>query len=267
MQQKMPINAHVRAHYNQHMQTCSQVHRDSLMKYNNLVKKKIITDATKRNTRGEVYETKKRRRNKDKVVECSILDVGCGRGGDLFKWAHCNISNYVGVDISDASIEEAKNRSKKISDVEFDFHIMPIEKFFKSLDKNTKYNIISLQFVLHYIIDSMDSLEQLIDCCRQHLNTDGVIIGTIVNSQEACKYLSKESKENNHQRYFNLRPLPFQDKKNVELGFMYEFFLHNCVNNCIEFIVPWNDIEVTTAKYGMQIDYVTSFVDLSLIHI
>jgi len=27
----------------------------------------------------------------------SVLDLGCGKGGDLMKWSHNNIGNYYGI--------------------------------------------------------------------------------------------------------------------------------------------------------------------------
>jgi mRNA (guanine-N7-)-methyltransferase len=43
----------------------------------------------------------------------SVLDLCCGRGGDLGKWAKQNINHYVGVDLSGPLVEEAKNRYRE----------------------------------------------------------------------------------------------------------------------------------------------------------
>lgn len=40
----------------------------------------------------------------------SVLDLCCGRGGDLGKWAKNGIAHYVGVDLSEALVVEAKRR-------------------------------------------------------------------------------------------------------------------------------------------------------------
>jgi len=43
----------------------------------------------------------------------SVLDIACGKGGDLFKWKRCGVHNYVGVDISKQQVIDAHQRWKK----------------------------------------------------------------------------------------------------------------------------------------------------------
>jgi len=43
-----------------------------------------------------------------------LLDLGCGRGGDLHKWADAGIKHVVGVDLSPKEIEEAKRRFREL---------------------------------------------------------------------------------------------------------------------------------------------------------
>jgi len=39
-----------------------------------------------------------------------VLDLGCGKGGDLGKWAKTNIGLYIGLDIAGVLIEQACHR-------------------------------------------------------------------------------------------------------------------------------------------------------------
>ena len=40
-------------------------------------------------------------------VPISIMDLGCGKGGDLKKFSHGGISNYLGVDIAIQALRDA----------------------------------------------------------------------------------------------------------------------------------------------------------------
>ena len=46
----------------------------------------------------------------NKQIGMSILDLCCGKGGDLGKWKKACPSHYVGVDLSSSSVEEARRR-------------------------------------------------------------------------------------------------------------------------------------------------------------
>jgi 2-polyprenyl-3-methyl-5-hydroxy-6-metoxy-1,4-benzoquinol methylase len=43
-----------------------------------------------------------------------LLDLACGRGGDLNKWADADIREVVGVDLSPKEIDEAKRRYQQL---------------------------------------------------------------------------------------------------------------------------------------------------------
>ncbi len=53
------------------------------------------------------------------VNKPSVLDVGCGRGGDMFKWLDAGVSRLVCVDPDKAALTEAKRRSKGDPRIEF----------------------------------------------------------------------------------------------------------------------------------------------------
>lgn len=40
----------------------------------------------------------------------SVIDVGCGKGGDLNKWRFAGTRNYFGVDISYKALQDANQR-------------------------------------------------------------------------------------------------------------------------------------------------------------
>lgn len=44
-----------------------------------------------------------------------MLDLGCGKGGDLGKWNKVGTSRYVGLDLVEDHISEAGRRARKLS--------------------------------------------------------------------------------------------------------------------------------------------------------
>jgi len=39
-----------------------------------------------------------------------VLELGCGKGGDLIKWQKAHVDEYVGVDIAETSVAQARQR-------------------------------------------------------------------------------------------------------------------------------------------------------------
>ena len=69
---------------------------NNMRKFHNKVKTNLIYDSIYLN-----------RRNR---IPVSLLDIGVGRGGDIFKWDKCNIHEVVGYDIDQQYINECNER-------------------------------------------------------------------------------------------------------------------------------------------------------------
>jgi len=153
--------------------------------------------------------------NRDgKLKKKSVLDFGCGRGGDILKMYHARVSEYIGTDpdheglfgaIDSATVRYQKNVSMfpdfpKMTfihadgSVQFDSKLQEkklqgmapenknmIDKVFT---KEKKFDIISSQFAIHYLFDSLSSIGNLISNVSNYLKPDGYLICTLFDSKQ-----------------------------------------------------------------------------------
>ena len=146
-------------------------------------------------------------------VRQSLLDIGCGRGGDLLKIYHARVGEYVGIDNDFDGIYSATNgaisrfkhlKSKfpnfsKVTYIQADGSvplnseaqskcIQNLSKENKeSLDriftKNKSFDNISSQFVIHYLFGNQTSINNLVDNIKTYLRKDGYILLTLFDPE------------------------------------------------------------------------------------
>lgn len=104
----------------------------------------------------------------------SVLDVGCGQGGDIHKWRHIGVSKLVGIDPNPWAIQEAKRRSRGIFGT---FHVGDI----RSAPCDKLFDVICYNFSLQY-----QPLELLGEITHR-LVKDGLFIGIITDSTRLDK--------------------------------------------------------------------------------
>uniref|UniRef100_M4BZS8 mRNA (guanine-N(7))-methyltransferase n=1 Tax=Hyaloperonospora arabidopsidis (strain Emoy2) TaxID=559515 RepID=M4BZS8_HYAAE len=186
------------AFYNQ-LQRCAQSDRaDSLLFHmralNNWVKSVLINEYS--------------RRDGDRV-----LDLACGKGGDLMKWTKRNLAMYVGVDIAQKSLEDAVERYTSFSRGGRggnDWHKKSIEAHFVQGDLGVvdllrdemhcwneqegwhdavplpssavgSFSIVSVQFSFHYMFGDAERADRFFSTVHELLADGGVLIATTVD--------------------------------------------------------------------------------------
>ena len=107
----------------------------------------------------------------------SILDVGCGFGGDLQKWRHAG-ANISMCEPNPESLKEAKSRAKnmkiRVNFYEGDIFACP----------QRKYDVVCYNFALHYIFESPKLFETSLLAIKNRLKPGGQFIGIIPNSDK-----------------------------------------------------------------------------------
>lgn len=84
----------------------------------------------------------------------SLLDLACGRGGDLQKWKDAGLSRVTGIDVSHNALEEAKRRHRAVAkELQCTFlHSTNLGK--EVWTSSQKYDMVTCMFALHYFFSS-----------------------------------------------------------------------------------------------------------------
>lgn len=150
---------------------------------NNWVKSILIADYSKRGDR--------------------VLDLACGKGGDLMKWAKRGFSKYVGVDIAQKSLEDAVDRfSNNAQSRELDVEFVQGDLGTVSLTDDVLpcwsrdaptwsnratniapgfFNVVSMQFSFHYMFGDEARASRFFQTLHTMLVDGGVFIATTVD--------------------------------------------------------------------------------------
>jgi SAM-dependent methyltransferase len=134
-----------------------------------------------------------------------LLDLGCGRGGDLHKWSQLGIAGVVGLDADadavhgrNGAIERVKNARRKSPGSVPGFlafgvcdcsnvgavngaignAVGVLDGGQDGLVDTLPFQIIATQFSLQYFFESRDKLQSLLTIVRDHLQPGGWWIGT-----------------------------------------------------------------------------------------
>ena len=209
----------VRSHYNDKKELGKQWRQNSKIKglrsFNNWVKSTLIQKFSPR----EDFDP--RRPSMDPNDHLVVLDMGCGKGGDLLKWnsAPQEVGFYLGVDTADVSIAHARNRyDSMISDqrsrgrtrrndrpiFRAEFHAMdcwvhpldsiPIARrigFDPNVGPGSRANprfssagfdVVSMMFCMHYAFETEAKCRHMLKNVSGSLRAGGKFIGTIPSS-------------------------------------------------------------------------------------
>ena len=182
--------------------------------YHNWIKSSII------NTYCQEFKSTKR----SKLVRTSLLDLGCGRGGDIMKFYHARVGYYVGIDpdhegiysASDGAVKRYEaSKSKfpgfgKVTYLQADAGVIlnsnEQSKSFPNMNKQNKSNmdtifakknqfdIINSSFALHYMFGTKLTINNLVENIKNNLKVGGFIIFEIFDADIIMKMMGNNNK-------------------------------------------------------------------------
>jgi len=109
-----------------------------------------------------------------------VLDVGCGRGGDVHKWKSIGV-NLFGIDPDSESIKEARSRAMKIGFLA-DYTLGDISKA-----PAIQFDVVCYNFSLQYIFANSALFEKSIDEISKRMKKDSFLIGVVPDADKILK--------------------------------------------------------------------------------
>lgn len=192
----------------------------------------------------------------------SVLDLGCGKGGDLTKWHKAKVDQVVGVDIAATSIEQCKDRYHEMKGrnrgriFQAEFHAVDCTKqrardFYRNQEQ--QFDLVSCQFALHYCFESLPQAECMLQNISENLKKGGFFIGTTPDSNDIMSRLQASPTGNSFGN--SVFSVDFEEGslgKTLPLfGAKYNFHLTEVVD-CPEFLVHFPTLVKLAERYGLM---------------
>ena len=201
----------------------------------------------------------------------TVLDLACGRGQDLNKWARAGCPNYVGVDISTAAVAEASRRSQTqffrfASCVCFDLSTAPF------CTEPPKREIVACMFAFHYFWKSEQTLRCFLATVVTNLVAGGKVLLTFPDAAVIKHHLARGTVVGNTRTASNGLFRLTMDEKHWQalssantshaFGWPYLFTLPGAVEDCVEYFVIMSVLERMLCEFQLHVVKTMPFQEL-----
>jgi SAM-dependent methyltransferase len=118
----------------------------------------------------------------------TILDIGSGRGGDIYKWSRFGDFKVIAVEPNENNLQEFENRLSN-SNIKDKVHIIKtsgqntkeITEQVKIITNNTKVDVITLMLSMSFFWESEKTLNSLVNTIVKNLKSGGIILFLTIN--------------------------------------------------------------------------------------
>lgn len=115
----------------------------------------------------------------------SLLDLSCGKGGDLDKWIANRIKYVIGYDINAESVKEAQFRlnEKYLDDnMKVDFRVLDLAQNVIPLG-TFKFDVVTSMFAFHYMFAAENTFRTILATIKNNLKIGGYFLGCLFDNQ------------------------------------------------------------------------------------
>ncbi|KAF5303029.1 hypothetical protein FQR65_LT08358 [Abscondita terminalis] len=223
-----------------------------LRNFHNWIKSMLINEYLTK-----IKETKKHN------APIRVMDMGCGKGGDLLKWRKGGISHLICNDIAAVSLDQCKsrfvdmqNRNSRdrgniytIETIPADFTKVRLREKYK--DPSMKLDLVSCQFAFHYGFESLSQAECAMHNASECLQPGGFFIGTILDANDLIARIKKSQSNSFGNGVFKVK-FECDTNKPSLFGAKYHFNLDGVVD-CPEFLIHFPTFVKLAKKYGLKL--------------
>ncbi|KAJ1976231.1 mRNA cap guanine-N7 methyltransferase [Dimargaris xerosporica] len=184
-----------------------------------------------------------------------VLDLGCGKGGDLLKWNNASISYYLGLDIAQVSVQQARERYRDLRNARFKAEFHAIDCFGTPIQPvvppRFSADIVSIQFCMHYAFSTRETACQMLENATAYLRPGGHIIATIPNAN----WLVKKVRSVPDLAFGNsIYTVKFKTKDQFSgFGDTYSFALQDAIDDCPEYLIHLPTLEDLGRQYNLRL--------------
>lgn len=119
----------------------------------------------------------------------SVLDVGCGRGGDAKKFENASVGRYVGLDLEERALAVANSRSKPCNDSTYVVADMSSPEGLRAVRAHVSEHVDAAfsMFAIHHAFGTVEGFECAMDLLCNSVRPGGAV-GVIIPEGEAITH-------------------------------------------------------------------------------
>ncbi|KZC06890.1 mRNA cap guanine-N7 methyltransferase, partial [Dufourea novaeangliae] len=213
------------------------------------------------------------KQNKVHGSSLRVLDMCCGKGGDLFKWKKERIKHVVCADVAELSVEQCQQRYNDMLNKSYhnrgfnpiftaEFIVADCTKVRlrgKYKDPSIQFDLVNCQFAFHYSFETLEQAECMLKNASECLKTGGYFIGTIPDAYDLVSRWQKCDGNKFGNEIYNVEFLCDKEKPPL-FGAKYNFHLEGVVD-CPEFLVHMPTFRKLASKFGLELVKFERFED------